>query len=135
MNIFDYNYWGVVQDRLPQHPDTINCIVSDSFESNILYTGCSDGIIRTLIIHPNSIKGEICQLDDSVEKLQILSITEDGNCYKYLLASTCSDSTLYLVDLSINKNENESVKMNGKRKIAEFDKQRDTKKSFFADLE
>ena len=112
LNVFGYNYWGVVQDRLPQHPGTVNCLIPDGFDSNVLYTACSDGCIRSLALHPNTINGEVCQLSDSVEKMQIFEVQLDGKDFRYVLSSTCSDSFLYLEDLSNfqwNENDDSAV--------------------------
>lgn len=137
MNVFGYNYWGVVQDRLPQHPGTVNCLLPDGFESNILYTGCSDGCIRSLTLHPNSINGEICHLDDSVEKMQIFEVSIDDNEFRFIVSSTCADGMLYLCDIRNNTDHlaKESIKISKKRKISEVDKCKEVKKTFFADLE
>ena len=136
LNVFGYNYWGVVQDRSPQHPGTVNCIIPDGFDSNVLYTGCSDGCIRSLTLHPNSINGELCHLNDSIEKMQIFEVQRDGKDYRFILSSTCSDCFLYLDDLNnFDKSRNYSVKISKRRKIPEVDKGQEIKKSFFAELE
>lgn len=137
LNVFGYNYWGVVQDRLPQHPGTVNCMVPDGFESNILYTGCSDGCVRSLTLHPNTINGAICHLNDSVEKLQCFETKfEDGKGVRLLLASTCADGMLDVSDISNpDALEKRSIKISKKSKIAEVDVEKDIKKTFFADLE
>lgn len=136
MNVYGYNYWGVVQDRLPQHPGTVNCILPDGFESNILFTGCSDGCIRSLTLHPNAINGEICTLDDSVEKMQLFNVKIDDKDCRYILSATCADGFLYMNDISNLENlEKDSVKISKKRKISEVDKTKEIKKTFFADLE
>lgn len=136
LNVFGYNYWGVVQDRLPQHPGTVNCLLPDGFESNILYTGCSDGCIRSLTLHPNSINAEVCNLPDSVEKMQIFEVNVHEKEFRFIVSSTCSDGILYLADI-LNKDnlDKESIKISKKRKIAEVDKEKEIKKTFFADLE
>lgn len=136
LNVFGYNYWGVVQDRLSQHPGTVNCMLPDSFESNILYTGCSDGCIRSLSLHPNSINGIICCLNDSVEKMQIFETMIDESTFRFIIASTCADSVLVLTDIkNVKKKDEESIQISKKRKIAEVDKDKEMKKIFFADLE
>ena len=136
MNVYGYNYWGVVQDRLPQHPGTVNCVLPNSFESNILFTGCSDGCIRSLTLHPNTINGEICSLDDSVEKMQLFNVKIDDKDYRYILSATCTDAYLYMSDISDLETTGEnSIKISKKRKISEVDKSREVKKTFFANLE
>lgn len=136
INIYGYNYWGVVEDRLPQHPGTINCMVAENFEGNIIFTGCSDGVIRTLTIHPNSIKGELFKLDDSVEKLQLFENTTDSVNYRFLLASTCADGILHLVDLKdLDKVCSESVQISKKRKIEQNNPQKGARQKFFTEME
>lgn len=121
---------------MPQHPGTVNCIVSDGYESNILYTGCSDGCIRSLTLHPNTINREVCHLDDSVEKMQIFEVTLDDKDYRFILSSTCADGILYLEDIkSLDNSGKDSIKISKKRKIAEVDKSKEVKKTFFAELE
>lgn len=136
MNVYGYNYWGVVQDRLPQHPGTVNCILPEGFESNILFTGCSDGCIRSLTLHPNAINGEICTLDDSVEKMQLFNVNINNTECRYLLSTTCADGYLYMNETGDSYNlEKDSVKISKKRKISEIDKSKEAKKTFFAALE
>lgn len=136
MNVYGYNYWGVVQDRLPQHPGTVNCLLADGFEGNILYTGCSDGCIRSLSLHPNSINGEVCHLNDSVEKIQIFETNVNDDVFRFIVSSTCADGILYLSDIKSTDNlVKESVKLSKKRKIAEVDQGKEIKKTFFANLE
>ena len=125
-----------MQDRLPQHPGTVNCLLPDGFESNILYTGCSDGCIRSLTLHPNSINGEICHLNDSIEKMQIFEVKVDEKEFRFILSSTCADGILNLSDIQkINSLVQESVRISKKRKIAEVDTGKEIKKTFFAHLE
>ena len=136
LNVFGYNFWGVVQDRLPQHPGTVNCMISDGFESNIIYTGCSDGCIRSLSLHPNAINGEICHLNDSVEKLQIFESKVSGFTCRFILSTTCADGDLYITDIcKIDNSKKESVKISKKSKIPEVDSSKELKKNFFAELE
>ena len=136
LNVFGYNYWGVVQDRLPQHPGTVNCLVPEGFESNILYTGCSDGCIRSLTLHPNSINGEIYHLDESVEKMQIFETDISETKCRLLLSSTCADGILHVLDLiKLKSFDKEGLKISKKSKIAEVDKGKEIKKTFFAELE
>lgn len=136
LNVFGFNYWGVVQDRLPQHPGTVNCMIPDGFESNILYTGCSDGCVRSLTLHPNLINGVICHLNDSVEKLQLFEAKLNEKDIRFLLASTCADGILDVSDLSDSSSlEKKSVKISKKSKIAEVDVNKNVKKTFFANLE
>lgn len=126
----------MVQDRLPQHPGTVNCILSGGFESNILFTGCSDGCIRSLSLHPNTINCEISNLDDSVEKIQLLNVNIDGKELQYVLSSTCADGYLYIDNISIlDSSKTDSIKISKKSKISMVDKSKEVKKTFFANLE
>ena len=121
---------------MPQHPGTVNCIISDGYESNILYTGCSDGCVRSLTLHPNLINGEVCNLNDSVEKMQLFEVSIDGKDYRFIISSTCADGFLYMEDIkSLDNSGKDSIKISKKRKIAEVDKGKEIKKYFFADLE
>lgn len=134
--MYGYNYWGVVQDRLPQHPGTVNCILSDGYESNILYTGCSDGCVRSLTLHPNLINGEVCHLNDSVEKMQIFEVNIDEKDFRFILSSTCADGILYIEDIkALDNSGKDSIKISKKRKISEVDKSKEDKKTFFSELE
>lgn len=136
LNVFGYNYWGIVQDRLPQHPGTVNCIATDGFDSNILFTGCSDGCIRSLTLHPNMINGEVCHLSDSVEKMQIFEVKMGDKDKRFILSSTCSDGFLYMKEISNFDNYGkDSVKISKKRRIFEVNKSKELKKTFFAELE
>lgn len=111
-------------------------MISDGFESNIIYTGCSDGCIRSLSLHPNAINGEISHLNDSVEKIQIFESKVSGFTFRFILSTTCADGDLYITDLcNINNSKKESVKISKKSKIAEVDIGKALKKTFFADLE
>lgn len=125
-----------MEDRLPQHPGTINCMVAENFEGNVLFTGCSDGVIRTLTIHPNSIKGELFKLDDSVEKLLLFDYSTDSVNHRFLVASTCADSILNLIDLKdMDKVCTESVQISKKRKIEQNDPLKGKRQNFFAEME
>ncbi len=111
-------------------------MLPDGIESNILYTGCSDGCIRSLTLHPNSINGEVCHLNDSVENMQIFEASVDDKKFRFIVSSTCADGVLYLSDIRNTENlVKESTKISKKRKIAEVDQGKEIKKTFFADLE
>lgn len=87
-------------------------------------------------MHPNTINGEVCHLNDSVEKMQIFEVTIDDKDHRYILSSTCADGILCLVDIeSLDNSGKDSIKISKKRKIAEIDKSKEVKKSFFAELE
>ena len=108
----------------------------DGYEGNVLFTGCSDGCIRSLTLHPNLINGEICSLDDAVEKMQLFNVKINDSESRFLLSTTCADGYLYMNDISnLDNLEKDSVKISKKRKISEVDKSKEVKKTFFADLE
>lgn len=134
-NIYSYNYWGVISDRLLQHPGTVSCLLAEGGESNIIYSGCSDGIIRQLSVHPSEVLAEMEQLDDSVEVLTLFK-TE---AYSLLLAATCNDAILNVIDLAEDTSDNKesgevSLSKRGKRKLPAINREMEAKKAFFADL-
>ena len=87
-------------------------------------------------MHPNLINGEVCHLNDSVEKMQIFEVSTDEKDYRYILSSTCADGILYVEDIkALDNSGKDSVKISKKRKIAEVDKSKEVKKAFFAELE
>lgn len=135
INIFCYNYWGTVSDRLPQHPGTVSCMLAEGGESNIIYTGCSDGIIRRLSVYPSEVLAEMERLDDSVESLALFK-TE---AYSMLLVATCNDAILNVIDLAEEAADdqdsgNVSMSKRGKRKLPIVNRESEVKKAFFADL-
>jgi WD40 repeat protein len=108
----------------------------DTFEGNVLYSGCSDGCIRALTLHPNAIIGELSHLDESVEKMQLFDVAVDDKKYRFLLSSTCSDSTICVTDLTkLSLSEIEPTKISKKSKISEVDLEKEQKKSFFSQIE
>ena len=135
ITIYKYNFWGEVADRFPAHPGTVNCSLSENEQINILYTGCSDGIVRKLSVHPNEIIDELGQLDDSIEKIALFCPDEST---QLLLATTCTDAILTVFNLLAEAEGEEDkelvLKKKGKRKLPKVDHQAVAKKAFFSDL-
>lgn len=133
INVFGYNYWGIVQDRLPQHPATVNCMLANDEGLNYFFTGCADGMVRALTMQPSAITGELLKLDESIERMAKLSFGDSA----YLLVTTCTDDCLQVIDLKTVFDTElplDSLKKTGKRKLEQVDKLKAEKKVFFADL-
>lgn len=135
VSILKYNYWGEFADRLPAHPGTVNCLLAESFHSTVFYTGCSDGTIRKLQIHPNEIIAEVGHLNDSVERMALFNPDEETS---FLLAATCEDGVLRAFELGdADDDDNEGSKIirkRGKKVLPSVVKLNSSHRAFFADL-
>ena len=131
INMYKYNSWGVLSDRFPTHPDSVNCVIADFEEYGIVYTGCADGLVRKLSLNPNRIVSSLLALNEPVESLTLLK-TESS---KFLVAITGTDSVIIVIDLAVdNLSEPSLVKDHGKLKLMKEEKRKEEMKKFLADL-
>lgn len=99
INIYGFNFWGEMQNRLPLHAAQVNCLALDTVSSTILFSGCADGIVRELNINNSKFVLELADLDESVEKIILVGMG-DSLEKRYLVACTCVDSLLHVISLS-----------------------------------
>eukprot|EP01120_Amphizonella_sp_Union-15-10_P004473 TRINITY_DN150_c0_g4_i2.p1 TRINITY_DN150_c0_g4~~TRINITY_DN150_c0_g4_i2.p1 ORF type:complete len:228 (-),score=49.62 TRINITY_DN150_c0_g4_i2:36-719(-) len=62
INIFTWDYWGLYDDRISGHPMSVETILT--LTDRIFCTGCSDGMIRLVQLHPNKLLGVVGEVED-----------------------------------------------------------------------
>ncbi|KAK4534145.1 hypothetical protein CDCA_CDCA01G0170 [Cyanidium caldarium] len=69
--IFSWGQWDDLSDRLVGHPDTVESLVT--VDDDTLLTGCGDGLIRLVQVHPNRLLGVVGSADDEmpIERVDI----------------------------------------------------------------
>ena len=90
INIFTWDWFGDCNDRITGHPSSVDCMIQ--LDENTLITGCDDGLVRAVSVHPTKI---LCMVGDSLEDeledlvpIQALSLSHDK---KFVAASTHDD--------------------------------------------
>lgn len=94
LNVWSFGTWGDVSDRFPGHPQSIDALLK--IDEDTLLTGCSDGYIRAVQIHPDQLLGVIGYHDNGypIETLRFSS----NRAY---IGSISHDEILHLWDASI----------------------------------
>jgi WD repeat-containing protein 55 len=92
MLIFSAGLWGDCSDRVPDsHPETVESMTK--LDERTLITGCSDGIIRVMQIHPNKVS---CVVGDH-DGFPVEGIKRHGG----LLCTYSLDEILHFWDVSV----------------------------------
>ncbi|RKP25252.1 WD40-repeat-containing domain protein, partial [Syncephalis pseudoplumigaleata] len=80
LNIFHWDDWGDIKDRMPGHPSSIDTICA--WDDDIVFTGSSDGLIRACHILPNKFIGCVGEHDHF--PVEQIALTHDrrflGSC-------------------------------------------------------
>lgn len=82
LGFYKWGEWGDICDRMVGHPGSIDAMVK--INEDILCTGCSDGKIRVVRMHPNKILGVIGEHQDY--PVSSIQLSGDGE-----LLGSCSD--------------------------------------------
>ena len=90
IGIFSWGNFGDYTDRCTDHPDAVESMAN--LNDDIVLTGCADGLIRALRIHPNKVLGVVGQHADAV--LNMCVSNED------ILYTTGADGMVQLWDIS-----------------------------------
>ncbi|KAI8048795.1 WD40-repeat-containing domain protein, partial [Syncephalis plumigaleata] len=105
LNIFHWDDWGDIKDRMPGHPSSVDTICA--WDDDIVLTGSSDGLIRACHILPNKFIGCIGEHDHfPVERI---ALTHD----RRFLGSCSHDQTIRFwnveaaLEALMNEDENE----------------------------
>ena len=70
--VWSWGTWGDISDRFPGHPASIDALIK--VDEDTLLTGCSDGLVRLVQIHPDKLLGVLGDHDGyPIEKLQFSS--------------------------------------------------------------
>ena len=101
LNVWSFGTWGDVSDRFPGHPQSIDSLLK--IDEDTLLTGCSDGYIRAVQIHPDQLLGVIGHHDNGypIETLRFSS----NRAY---VGSISHDENLHLWDASILSDDAEN---------------------------
>jgi len=92
MLIFSMGLWGDCTDRIPdEHPETIESFTK--LDERTLITGCSDGVIRVMQIHPNRVTNQVGDHDG----FPVEGIKRHGG----LLCTYSLDDILHFWDVSL----------------------------------
>lgn len=91
--VWGWDYWGYYEDKYRGHPSTVDSMIA--LDADTLLTGCGDGLIRIINIHPNKILGVVGEHCDDMP-VDSLSISKD----KLHLIST-GDTTVKFWNLSM----------------------------------
>lgn len=92
MLIFSNGLWGDCTDRVPDlHPETVECFTK--LDERTLITGCADGVIRVMQIHPNKITNIVGDHDGFP--------VEGVKRHEGLLCSYSLDDILHFWDVSL----------------------------------
>eukprot|EP00003_Mantamonas_plastica_P011464 TRINITY_DN2118_c2_g1_i2.p1 TRINITY_DN2118_c2_g1~~TRINITY_DN2118_c2_g1_i2.p1 ORF type:complete len:321 (+),score=134.19 TRINITY_DN2118_c2_g1_i2:419-1381(+) len=79
--VYTWDDFGDMSDRIPGLPNSLDCMLA--YDDDVVIVGSSDGLIRAISIHPNSVMGVIGEHPDfPVERM---SLSGDG-----LFVASCS---------------------------------------------
>eukprot|EP00551_Chaetoceros_affinis_P010544 CAMPEP_0203667106 /NCGR_PEP_ID=MMETSP0090-20130426/4002_1 /ASSEMBLY_ACC=CAM_ASM_001088 /TAXON_ID=426623 /ORGANISM="Chaetoceros affinis, Strain CCMP159" /LENGTH=496 /DNA_ID=CAMNT_0050531165 /DNA_START=23 /DNA_END=1513 /DNA_ORIENTATION=+ len=93
LSVWSWGTWGDISDRFPGHPQSIDALLK--IDEDTILTGCSDGVVRIVQIHPDRLLGVLGDHDGfPVEKLKFSS-------EKKLVGSVSHDTSIRLWDASI----------------------------------
>ncbi|KAI8926819.1 WD40-repeat-containing domain protein [Entophlyctis helioformis] len=68
--LFTWNDWGDCTDRFPGHPMSVSSLVKET--ETTLFTGSSDGIVRSISLFPNQLIGAVADTGEAmpIEKMR-----------------------------------------------------------------
>ncbi|XP_062514519.1 WD repeat-containing protein 55-like [Corticium candelabrum] len=106
LSIWSWGEWGDISDRLPGHPSSIDACIS--ITDSMVCTGCLDGAIRLVEIHPNRVCKTLGEHQEPVEQLRL---SPDGG----MIASCSHDATVKFWDIK-DLSSSASGMTNGKKR-------------------
>ncbi|KAJ3352172.1 WD domain repeat-containing protein 55 [Allomyces javanicus] len=93
LSIWSWGWWGDFKDRFPGHPASVDTVVA--IADDMVVTGCADGLVRVLSIHPNKLLGVLGAHDE----FPIESLAQSHD--KRFLVSCSHDHTIRFWNASI----------------------------------
>jgi len=102
---FTWNFWTDPDDKYGGHPESIDSIINIKDDEDTIITASSDGLLRLVQIHPNSLLGVIANHYDDFP-VEGVSLSNDCN----IMATFSHDNYVRLWDTSIliDNDENDS---------------------------
>ena len=96
LNLFSWDWFGDCNDRIPGHPNSIECIVK--YDEDTLITGGEDGLVRAVSVCPNRIIAILSDPLDQEEGFHIQCVTVSHD--RMLVASCSPDDIVKIMDIS-----------------------------------
>ncbi|KAH6591041.1 hypothetical protein BASA50_009042 [Batrachochytrium salamandrivorans] len=84
--IFSWGEWGDCTDRFPGHPMSVSSMIKET--DTRLFTGSSDGIIRSVSFFPHKLVGAVADTGETMP-IEKMRMSYDSN-----MLATCSHDTL-----------------------------------------